>query len=148
MRHDDVINWLHFFALLALSAGNSPVTGEFPSQNQWCRALMFSLICAWINGWANNRESGDLRRHHVHNNVTAMDLFRFVYYVIVLRRFMMAIYSYWPGLYWNYGNDRIPSPSEVTLNNVGQSDLNTTKQLQWRHNDRHNSVSNHVTMTS
>ena len=27
------------------------------------RALMFSLICAWINGWVNNREAGDLRRH-------------------------------------------------------------------------------------
>ena len=23
--------------------------------------LMFSLICAWINGWVNNRETGDLR---------------------------------------------------------------------------------------
>ena len=25
---------------------------------------MFSWICAWINGWVNNREAGDLRRHH------------------------------------------------------------------------------------
>ena len=24
---------------------------------------MFSLICAWINGWVNNRKAGDLRRH-------------------------------------------------------------------------------------
>ena len=24
---------------------------------------MFSLICVWTNGWVNNRESGDLRRH-------------------------------------------------------------------------------------
>ena len=24
---------------------------------------MFSLICAWINGWVNNREASDLRRH-------------------------------------------------------------------------------------
>ena len=24
---------------------------------------MFSLICAWINGWVNNGEAGDLRRH-------------------------------------------------------------------------------------
>ena len=23
---------------------------------------MFSLICAWINGWVNNDEAGDLRR--------------------------------------------------------------------------------------
>ena len=24
---------------------------------------MLSLICAWINGWVNNRDAGDLRRH-------------------------------------------------------------------------------------
>ena len=36
----------------------------------WC----FSLICAWINGWANNREAGDLRRHRTHYEVTAMHL--------------------------------------------------------------------------
>ena len=32
-----------------------------------CRALMFSLICAWINGWVNNPEAGELSRslwHH------------------------------------------------------------------------------------
>ena len=26
-------------------------------------ALMFSLICAWMNGWVNSREASDLRRH-------------------------------------------------------------------------------------
>ena len=31
-RHDDVIEWKYFSALLARCAGNSPVTGEFPSQ--------------------------------------------------------------------------------------------------------------------
>ena len=35
-----------FSALLALCAGNSPVTGEFPHEGQWRRVLMFSLICA------------------------------------------------------------------------------------------------------
>ena len=25
---------------------------------------MFSLICAWIHGWVNNREADDLRRHY------------------------------------------------------------------------------------
>ena len=33
---------------------------------------MFSLICAWINGWVNNREAGNLRRHRAHYNVPAM----------------------------------------------------------------------------
>ena len=35
-------------------------------------ALMFSLICAWINGWVKNGEAGDLRRHHAHYDVTVM----------------------------------------------------------------------------
>ena len=30
---------------------------------------MFSLICVWINGWVNNGEAGDLRRHRTHYDV-------------------------------------------------------------------------------
>ena len=30
-----------------------------PQKGKWRGALMFSLICAWINGWVNNREAGD-----------------------------------------------------------------------------------------
>ena len=41
--------------------------GEFAGyKGQWRGALMFSFICAWMNGWVNNREAGDLRRHRVH----------------------------------------------------------------------------------
>ena len=35
---------------------------------------MFSLICASINGWVNNREAGDLRRHHAHYDVNVMTM--------------------------------------------------------------------------
>ena len=41
---------------------------------QWRGALMFYLICAWTNGWANNRDTGDLKHHRVHHNVTATEL--------------------------------------------------------------------------
>ena len=51
-----------FSALLAICAENSPVTD----------ALMFSLICAWINSWVNNREAGDLRRHQANFDVAVM----------------------------------------------------------------------------
>ena len=40
-----------------------------PQKGQWRGALMFSLICAWINGWVNNRKGGDLRRHRAHYDV-------------------------------------------------------------------------------
>ena len=33
---------------------------------------VFSLICACRNGWANNREAGDLRRHRAYYKVTVM----------------------------------------------------------------------------
>ena len=62
-----------FFALLAICAGNSLVTGEFPHKGQWRGPLMFSLIRAWIDGWVNDGEVGDLRRYLVHYDVTAMN---------------------------------------------------------------------------
>ena len=34
---------------------------------------MFSLICAWINGWVNTGEAGDLRRQRAHHDVTVMN---------------------------------------------------------------------------
>ena len=48
----------------------SPVNS--PNKDQWCGALIFSLICAWINDWVNNREAGDLRCHHAHYDVIVM----------------------------------------------------------------------------
>ena len=34
----------------------------------WC----FLWSAPWINGWVNNREAGDLRRHHAHYDVIVM----------------------------------------------------------------------------
>ena len=34
---------------------------------------MFSMICAWINGWVNNREAGDLRRRRAHYDFIVMN---------------------------------------------------------------------------
>ena len=41
-----------------------------PHKDQGRGALIFSLICAWINDWRSNREAGDLRRCHAHYEVT------------------------------------------------------------------------------
>ena len=48
----------------------SPVNS--PHKGQWRRALMFSLICAWIYSRVNNREAGDLRRYRAHYDVIVM----------------------------------------------------------------------------
>ena len=59
-----------FSVLLALCARISPVTGEFPAQTPATR--MFSLICAWVNGWVNNGEARDLRHYRAHYDITVM----------------------------------------------------------------------------
>ena len=65
-----ILCWLHqmetFSALLTFCAENSPKKG------QWRGALMFSFICAWTNSWANNRDTGDLRRHPAYHDVTVI----------------------------------------------------------------------------
>ena len=39
---------------------------------KWRGALMFSLIYAWTNGWANNQYTVDLRRHRAHYDIIVM----------------------------------------------------------------------------
>ena len=72
--------------MMTSSKGNiSRVTGHFvrgihrspvksPHKGQWRGALMFSSICAWINSWVKNGETGDLRRHRAHYDVIVMIL--------------------------------------------------------------------------
>ena len=68
--HDDVIRWKHFprYWAFVREIYRSPVNS--PHKGQWRGALMFSLICVWINYWVNNREAGDLRRYRAHYDVT------------------------------------------------------------------------------
>ena len=70
--HDDVIKWRHFPRNWPFVRGIhwSPVNS--PHKGQWRGALMFSLICAWINDWVNNGRAGDLRRYCSHCDVTVM----------------------------------------------------------------------------
>ena len=53
-HHDDVIKRKHFPRNWPFVRGihRSPVNS--PHKSQWRGALMFSLICVWINGWVNN----------------------------------------------------------------------------------------------
>ena len=71
-KHDDVIKWKHFPRYWPFMRGIHRSTVYSPHKGQWRRALMFSLICGRINGWVNNGEDGDLRRHRSHNVVIVM----------------------------------------------------------------------------
>ena len=66
--HDDVIKWKHFPRYWPFERG----IHRSPHKSQWRGALMLSLIWAWINGWVNTGEAGDLRRHRADYDVIVM----------------------------------------------------------------------------
>ena len=70
--HDDVIKWKHFPRYWPFVRGIHRGPVNSPHKGQWRGALMFSLICARINGWVNNGETGDLRPNRAHYEVTVM----------------------------------------------------------------------------
>ena len=67
--HDNVIKWKHFPRNWPFVRGIHRGPVNSPHKGQWRGALMFSLICVWINDWVNNREPDDLRRYRAHYNV-------------------------------------------------------------------------------
>ena len=70
--HDDVIKWKHFQRYWPFVRRNHRWPVISPHKGQWRGALMFSLICDWINAWVNNREAGEMRRHRAHYDVIVM----------------------------------------------------------------------------
>ena len=70
--HGDVIKWTHFSRYCPFVRGIHRLPVKSPHKGRWRGALMFSLICAWINAWVNNCEAGDSRRHGAHYDVIVM----------------------------------------------------------------------------
>ena len=70
--HDDVIKWKHFPRYWTLVRGTHRSLVNSPHKGQWRVALTVSLICAWTNSWANNRDAGDLRSHHSNYDATVV----------------------------------------------------------------------------
>ena len=97
-HHDDVIKWKPFPRYWPFVWGihRSPVSS--PHKNQWRGAWVFSSICAWTNGWVNNRDIGDLRRHCAHHDVTVM--------ITIIIDHKLALVFHETGL-------QLPTPSQV-----------------------------------
>ena len=74
MEHDDVIKWKNFPRYWPFVRGIHRSLVNSPHKGQWRGVLMFSLICARINGSVNNDEAGYLRRHRSYYDVTAMNM--------------------------------------------------------------------------
>ena len=68
--HTDVIKWRHYPRYWPFVRGIHRPPVDSPHKGRWPGALIFSLISAWTNGRANNREAGDLRRHRAHYDIT------------------------------------------------------------------------------
>ena len=66
--HDDVILWKHFPPYWPFVRGIHWSLLNSPHKCQW-RGALFSLICAWMNAWVNNKEAGDLRCHGAHYDI-------------------------------------------------------------------------------
>ena len=68
--------WRHqmetFSALLALCVGNSPATGEFPTQRPVTRSFDDFFDLRLNKQLCKNHEAGDLRRHRAHYDVIVM----------------------------------------------------------------------------
>ena len=78
--HDDVIKWKHFprYWPFVRRIHRSPVNSPQKASDAelWC--------FLWINGWANNRETGDLRRHRANHDVIVM-MFYGAYVIFAIR---------------------------------------------------------------
>ena len=101
-KHDDVLKWKYFMRSWTFVRGihRSPI--DNPYKGQWRGALMFSLICAWTNGWANNRHADDLRCHRPHYDATVMKI-----------NYQSCKY-YWDALYTSYESIYISHSTKST----------------------------------
>ena len=118
--------WRHqmgtFSALLDLCAGSSPVTGKFPTQMSVSRSFKVFWICIWINGWVNNREADDLRRHRAHYDVTVKCIvFSYKTSVLLNPRSLIYKFKFWKIKSYNY---------KSTSQSFALGDWNVTASMQ------------------
>ena len=131
--HDDVIK--HTPRYWPFVRGIHRSTVNSPHKGQWRGALMFSLICAWLNGWVNNREAGDLRRHRAHCDVIVMESIMSDDITESIKTTQRRLYCAGAALYLPWHADKFcscPMPSErPTLSiNLGKS-RGQTRLGQW-----------------
>ena len=73
---------------------------------------MFSLIGAWIDGWVNNRDAGDLRRHRAHYGVIVMYIVTIPVRVMALLGFVILV------ILTQWGRDKMAAILRTTYSNV------------------------------
>ena len=128
--HDNVIKWKHFPHYWPFVGGIHRSPMNFPHKGQWRRALMFPLICAWTNNWVNSWDTGDLRCHWVHYDVTVMESVTIVDRVIMRSgaHFMNNWFIVIIQIQWKYNFVPIQDVLKWLLNNFAHG---TTDVLLW-----------------
>ena len=100
-----------------------PVPVNSPHKGRWHEALMFPLICVWINGWENNHKAGDLKRYRAHYDVIIICAD-----IGTRSGFKGSIYSHW---HWN---NCMITRANVTHTGLGKMDhYITTKKKTAKH---------------
>ena len=87
---------------------------DSPHKGQRRRVLMFSLMNAWINDWAYSPDTGDLRRHCIHCDVTVMIN---LWWHIIPHPQWWTIMSFWNILYKKWRD--IESAAPFNYNSLG-----------------------------
>ena len=111
--HDDVFKWKHLTRSWPFVPGIQWSPANSLHKGQWCGTLMFFLICGRINGWVNNGEAGDLRRHGAHYDVIVMHthismsshniITYFVFLSVLIGRFRQRTASFLPRDWQQHG---------------------------------------------
>ena len=125
-HHDDVIKRKHFPRYWPFVRGIHRPPVNSPHKGQWRGALMIPLIRAWINGWVNAREAGDLKRHRAHYDVSVMESKRYRWLLDCLKGLVMWTF----GVFWGV------SPVHSKRMSVASKRSNCTIALSypwWRH---------------
>ena len=77
--HDDVIRWKHFPRYRPFVRGIHRTQVNSLHKGQWRGALLFSLICAWTNGWIKKfiiHSVEYIRKLQIYNNDAFLHLKR------------------------------------------------------------------------
>ena len=118
---DDVIKWKHFPRYWPFVRGIHRPPMNSMHKGQWSGALMFSLICAWTNSWANTGDAGDLGRHCTNYDVIVVWPFIFLWeskyhkdQQIIDVSLLLAWWSCWSNIRLT-GDLRLFNPHAVTL---------------------------------
>ena len=98
--------WHHqmetFFALLTVCVGNLLVTGEFPSQRPVTRSFDIVFDLHLKNGWVNNRDASDLRRHRAYHDVTVMKTSETTTYITCYHAWLLVLCWSMTSVSWSF----------------------------------------------